>query len=456
MLSRVTPLRRARPPLLGAAVVAALALVGVVLVVSVTAARQAPTAPVDPRPRVVVSSDIGGTDPDDTQSMVHLLLYADVLDIEGLVSSPWGPGRTDHILQVIDRYASDYPSLVARSPRYPAPGALRALTKQGALESSSGSGIGTATEGSEWIVRCARRPDPRPLWVLVWGGIDDLAQALHDAPDIEPKLRVYFIGGPNKMWSADAYDAIETSHPRLWMIEANSTYRGWFVGGDQAGDWDNKAFARSRARGRGALGDFYADILDGVLKMGDSPSVGYLLSGASSDPTQGGWGGRFVPVWRDRKTVFRRLTTEADQAEAFGIVEFALPLPAGGTAPGRDMRMVFDGRIPAKGVVEGRRVRFRFSPRDAKVWPYVIEGDAPGLRAMRGAFTAVLPSADRTSRVAPEHPNWWTDAPDAADAEGIHRGARTVSRWRAAFLQDFAERIERCTRTPDAASTRLR
>ena len=37
------------------------------------------------RYRVVVSTDIGGTDPDDFQSMVHLLVYADCFDIEGLV-----------------------------------------------------------------------------------------------------------------------------------------------------------------------------------------------------------------------------------------------------------------------------------------------------------------------------------------------------------------------------------
>jgi len=33
---------------------------------------------------------------DDFQSMVHLLLYADTLEIEGLVSSPYGPGRKEH------------------------------------------------------------------------------------------------------------------------------------------------------------------------------------------------------------------------------------------------------------------------------------------------------------------------------------------------------------------------
>lgn len=46
------------------------------------------------RYRVLVSSDIGGTDPDDFQSMVHFLVYGDCFDIEGLISSPYGPGPT--------------------------------------------------------------------------------------------------------------------------------------------------------------------------------------------------------------------------------------------------------------------------------------------------------------------------------------------------------------------------
>lgn len=87
------------------------------------------------RPRVVVSSDIGGTDPDDFQSMVHLLLYADVLDLEGLISSPFGPGRARHILEVIAEYEKDFPALRRHSLRYPQPAFLRGITKEGALES---------------------------------------------------------------------------------------------------------------------------------------------------------------------------------------------------------------------------------------------------------------------------------------------------------------------------------
>lgn len=213
------------------------------------------------RPRVVVSTDVGGTDFDDFQSMVHFFLYADRFDIEGIVScATGGPARRADILKVIDAYERDYPNLKSYSARYPAPDALRAISKQGAFDSAGLPGYGKPTEGSEWIVKCAKRSDPRPLWVLVWGGIDDVAQALHDAPAIKAKLRVYFIGGPNKKWSVPAYDYIAREHPDLWIIENNSTYRGWFVGGDQRGEWGNDGFVAKHVARRGALGDFFAGL----------------------------------------------------------------------------------------------------------------------------------------------------------------------------------------------------
>jgi Protein of unknown function (DUF1593). len=129
-------------------------------------------------PRVIVSTDIGGTDYDDFQSMVHLLVYADRFDIEGLISSPYGGGRKDQILKIIDVYERDYPNLRTYSDRYPTATALRSVTKQGALGSAGLDGFDRPTEGSAWIIERAKQPDPRPLWVLVWGGIDDIAQAL--------------------------------------------------------------------------------------------------------------------------------------------------------------------------------------------------------------------------------------------------------------------------------------
>lgn len=397
------------------------------------------------RPRVLVSSDIGGTDPDDFQSMVHLLAYADVLDIEGLISSPYGPGRLEHILQVIESYARDYPNLRTYSERYPRPATLRSISRQGAIEGPGPTGVGVPTDGSKWIVQCARRPDPRSLYVLVWGGIEDLAQALHDAPDILPKLRVYFIGGPNKMWSVDAYNYIEQNHPKLWMIEANSTYRGWFTGGNQEGEWGNAAFVTAHIAKHGALGEFFSLHLKGTIKMGDSPSVAYLLRGTPEDPSRPGWGGRFVRIWDGRKTVFDHVTNRADQVEAFGVVEIAIPLPAGTTRE-HSARLVFDNRVPIQGENDGRVLRFRFSPRDAKVWSYTIHSDIAALEGQAGEFTAVLPPAGRSNRPSSVHANWWTDDPDPATAEGVHAGAKSVNQWRVEFLSDFAARMLRCER----------
>ena len=395
------------------------------------------------RPRVIVSSDIGGTDPDDFQSMVHLLLYADVLDIEGLISSPFGPGRLRHVHEVIDRYAKDYKALRKHSSRYPKPERLKAISKQGALDAPGPLGFGTSTEGSNWIIECARRPDKRPLYVLVWGGIEDLAQALHDAPDILPKLRVYFIGGPNKMWSVDAYHYIEQHHPKLWMIESNATYRGWFTGGDQAGDWGNRTFVQKNIAAFGSLGSFFETQLKGTIKMGDSPSVAYLLQGDPSNPAKQGWGGKYVRIWDRRDTAFDRLTSEADKVEVFGVVEFALPIPAG-FETSHSVKVLFDNRVPALTAIDGNTLRFRFAPRDAKVWTYTIASDFAPLNGITGKFTATPPSAEKTQQLSTRHPNWWIDDPDPEMAEGVHPGAKSVNRWRREFLKDFAARMRRC------------
>lgn len=396
-----------------------------------------------PRPRVVVSTDIGGTDPDDFQSMVHLLLYADVLDIEGLISSPYGPGTKEHILEVIEHYEADYPKLRSHSDRYPTPNALRAITKQGETQRAPYAGVRRSTEGSEWIVECARRDDPRPLHLLVWGGIDDLAQALRDAPDILPKLRVYYIGGPNKKWSPDAYHYIATHHPDLWIIESNATYRGWFTGGDQEGQWGNAAFVRHHVAGHGSLGDYFATKLDGVIKMGDTPSVAWLLRGEPALPFQPGWGGRYVRAWERPYSRFDRFTTAEDEMELFGILELVLPLGANAPAAPDIFMKVENQSLPGYFDGEGH-VHFRFSPKATRTFHYTLRGNVSALDGRTGAITAVAPSPEVALAPDPAHPNWWTDDPSPAVAEGPHHGARTVSQWRHAYLRDFAERLDRC------------
>jgi hypothetical protein len=309
-----------------------------------------------------------------------------------------------------------------------------------------------ATEGSDWIIQSARRADPRPLHVLIWGGIEDLAQALHDAPEILPKLRVHFIGGPNKKWSPDAYHYIATQHPSVWMIESNSTYRGWFVGGYQAGDFSAEAFAEKRAAGRGALGEFFAHgiIFHGQkrtsLKMGDTPTFSWLLRGHPEMPFQPGWGGRYVRAWTRPYVKFGRITTAGDRMEHFGILELVLPLGANPPAAPAAEMVIENQRLA--GHVDGTgSIRFRFCPKDAKVYRYTIAGNLPSLEGSRGEITVFPPAPAAALTPDPRWANWWTDDPSPEAAEGIHQGARTISVWREEFLRDFAARLDRC-RTP--------
>lgn len=57
--------------------------------------------------RVIVLSDIGA-DPDDTESMVRLLLYSDVIEIQGLIATTSTWKRTSVSPELIQAVVSDY------------------------------------------------------------------------------------------------------------------------------------------------------------------------------------------------------------------------------------------------------------------------------------------------------------------------------------------------------------
>ncbi|MFN8003417.1 MAG: hypothetical protein U0X75_20655 [Acidobacteriota bacterium] len=102
-------------------------------------------------------------------------------------------------------------------------------------------------------------------------------------------------------------------------------------------------------------------------------------------------------IWDDRKTIFNRLTTEADQVEFSASSDsrclFRQSFSATNTA-----KMIFDNRITAVGVQENNALRFRFATRDAKVWSYALKSDFAGLDGQSGKFTAVPPPVERTKQ----------------------------------------------------------
>lgn len=390
--------------------------------------------------RVIVSSDIGGTDPDDFQSLIHYLMYADRFHTEGLISSPYGDGRKEHILKIIDLYESDLPKLRVHAP-FPEANELRSVVRQGAVDSAPPKGWSAPTEGSEWIIERAKAESDQPLWILVWGGLEDVAQALHDAPEIANTIRVYWIGGPNKKWSVNAYLYIARNFPNLWIIEANSTYRGWFIDADKDEKYDNKLFYEKVIIGRSAMGKDFGSYYKGELKMGDTPSVAYLLDGDPENPSGESWGGSFTHLPYSAYRSFDRPTTLSDSAPSYSVIKWIMKAspPFENNAPYLWME-IDDQRID--GYWDGDSAfRLRFVPKRPGKWNYRIHSSANELDGQTGNFTSFNPwPGDPDQQNIQPLNNWWSDKQDDSLYLGDYQGAKTISKWRKAYLSDWEER----------------
>ena len=84
--------------------------------------------------RLLVLTDMGA-DPDDEQSLVRLLLYANQIEIEGIVAttSVWQKNRIrpDFIATILNSYEKVQSNLLLHEPGYPTAEALRSLVKHG-------------------------------------------------------------------------------------------------------------------------------------------------------------------------------------------------------------------------------------------------------------------------------------------------------------------------------------
>ncbi|MBA4090213.1 MAG: hypothetical protein C0494_06415 [Sphingobium sp.] len=259
--------------------------------------------------RLVILSDIEA-DPDDTQSFVRLFLYANQIDLEGLVATTSVHMKqavhADSIRSVIDAYGKVQPNLNLHEPGYPSAGRLHALVREGQpAYGMAAVGEGRDTAGSRLIVQAIEKDDPRPLWISVWGGANSLAQALYslratrsaeDVARLVSRLRVYTISDQD-----DSGAWIRRNFPALFYIVS--------PGGYDAGTWtgihsriegidnsviDNDWLRDNIQQGHGPLGAAYPDVSYGM--EGDTPAYLSLLPNGLSDPDHpdwGGWGGRY-------------------------------------------------------------------------------------------------------------------------------------------------------------------
>lgn len=179
--------------------------------------------------RVIITTD---GECDDYNSLHHVLLYANDMELAGIVYSAstyhW-QGDGEHTLKEInpdylpqqaegidngeqtiyrpqemgwieqtieEEYGADYEFLVQNDPEYPSPEELLAVTKVGNVEFEGD--VRFDTEGSDLIKNAILDDDDRSLFIQAWGGFNTVARAL---------LSIYEEFGETEEWDA-VYDKV--------------------------------------------------------------------------------------------------------------------------------------------------------------------------------------------------------------------------------------------------------
>ena len=304
-----------------ARIIALLMLIGVTM--SINAKKTAL------KPRLVVCTDIAPADiePDDMESMVHLVAYADMFEIEALITSvgwncdPYPMDWMKYLGRVIKAYDMDVPNLMKRSGQkkhlslkkengsqqigyWPSAEYLDNRCVMGSMYGGIRSiGEKNDSPGSELLIRLADEDDPRPIYVAAWGGANTLAQAIwrvkqtRTAEEVKKFVRKFrlFTITDQDMDYAHRMDRARSSH--LWLRQEFKD--------DLQFIWDEGAWQEQCELGKrhwtmhqqhiqpkGALGKEYPNYKWGV--EGDTPSFLYVMPNGLNDPEdplQAGWAG---------------------------------------------------------------------------------------------------------------------------------------------------------------------
>lgn len=281
------------------------------------------------KPRLVVCTDIAPADvePDDMESMVHLMAYADLFEIEALITSvgwncdPYPIEWSQYLYKVIDAYEKDVPNLMRRSGQkrflspkkengcqsigyWPSADYLRSRAVMGSINGGiKAIGERNDSPGSELLIRLADEDDPRPIYVAAWGGANTLAQAIwrvqqtRSAEELKRfvrKFRIYTITDQDMAYN-NRMNRHYSSH--MWLrrefkddlqfIWDEGTWQEQCELGKQ--NWQT---IQKNIQGLGALGKEYPNYKWGV--EGDTPSFLYVLPNGLNDPedpSQAGWAG---------------------------------------------------------------------------------------------------------------------------------------------------------------------
>lgn len=257
-------------------------------------------------PRVFIFTDINidSGDPDDRQSLIHLLWYANELKIEGIVPERWDARSVEACDLALDAYNEDYKKYSLSSKNYPSPENLKKVVANNRDESFKlfASSVSDATS---------------PLYVLVWGSMERFGEILLAHPEYSSKIRLITIGTGVMLeedmqhlpanwdkskpceqlnWNGHGRTVIynNPTFNNMWWLEMNWTYSGMFVG-EEPKSMFNKLSTY------GSMGKHIKDVVKNeswaqYFRVGDTPTVLFVIdpNHEFDDPTQSSWAGKFT------------------------------------------------------------------------------------------------------------------------------------------------------------------
>lgn len=274
------------------------------------------------RPRVFIVTDISN-EPDDAESLVRYMLYSNEFDTRGLVActSTWmrnnvHPEDIRTIVKAYEQVVGNLNAHVHPDNRYTDADYFLSIIKTGPSlygKEALKDDVPLSSGASLLIEQVDQSEDP--LWVLCWGGINVLAQALYhvqkarsvqDFTLFRSKLRVYTISDQD-----DTGTWIRINYPDIFYI---CSVHGWNeyrsaawtgISGDILMDLDRGGPDKSKITKEwlkehiqiGPLGKVYPDYA--FIMEGDTPTFLYLIQnglGQSEHPEWGSWGGRYSRV----------------------------------------------------------------------------------------------------------------------------------------------------------------
>ncbi len=269
--------------------------------------------------RVIVLTDITN-EPDDQESLVRFLVYANEYDVEGIIATTSvhlkDKVRQDKIEQCIQAYGQVSDNLEKHATGFPSASYLLSVTKSHLpLYGMKGVGEGNDSPGADLIINAVDKADARSLWISVWGGANCLAQALwkikntrssDEVKKFIAKLKVYTISDQD-----DSGKWIRNNFPDLFYIVSPSSeswveyYKATWTG--ISGDFhykngplykfdmvSNPWLLENIINNHGPLGALYPKFE--YIMEGDTPSfIGLINNGLGSamSPSYGGWSGRY-------------------------------------------------------------------------------------------------------------------------------------------------------------------